>query len=165
MWRNEICQVILPAFCRIPADSPRDRIHFLGWNLLSPGVNKSPKKNIKQQIDDLDLIIISLSGTMPPVLEPAREKQKTVRVCTTDQKRWLIELRDKNPWCKHVIDWNGRRTCNVCKSLPSLGNSGWRKPRSGSLRSTSWVRQIERCRLQSLLTDILVRCAYFLRRN
>ena len=39
---------------------------------------------------------------MPPVLEPAGKKQKTVRVFATDQKLWLIELCDKNPSFKHL---------------------------------------------------------------
>ena len=60
---------------------------------------------------------------MPPVLQPALRKQRTLRVFTTDQKRWLIDLRDNNTEFKHVIDQDDF-TFNVYKSLPSLGNSG-----------------------------------------
>ena len=38
---------------------------------------------------------------MPPVLQPALKKQKTVRAFTTDQKYWLIELRDNNSGLRH----------------------------------------------------------------
>ena len=57
---------------------------------------------MKEQLDDLYLLIISLSGTMPLELQPALKKQKTTRVFTTDQKGWLIELRENNPPFKHA---------------------------------------------------------------
>ena len=33
---------------------------------------------------------------MPPVLQPALKKQRMLHVFTTDQKRWLVELRENN---------------------------------------------------------------------
>ena len=39
---------------------------------------------------------------MPPVLEPVLKKQRTYSVFTTEQKRWLIDLRDNNPDFKHA---------------------------------------------------------------
>ena len=39
---------------------------------------------------------------MPPLLGPALKKHETVRVFTTDQKLWLIDLSDKNPEFEHI---------------------------------------------------------------
>ena len=41
---------------------------------------------------------------MPPLLGPALKKQKhkTVRVFTTDQKLWLVDLRNNNPKLEHI---------------------------------------------------------------
>ena len=37
---------------------------------------------------------------MPPLLEPASKKQRTLRIFSTDRKRWLVDLRENNHECK-----------------------------------------------------------------
>ena len=51
---------------------------------------------MQKQLHDLCLINMWLSGTMPPALQPALKKQRTLRVLTADQKRWFIELRENS---------------------------------------------------------------------
>ena len=65
---------------------------------------------------------------MPPVLQPALKKQKTVRVFTTDQKRWLIELSENNPEFRHsrlAQDFKDECGGDV---WPSSTVSDWLKP-------------------------------------
>ena len=65
---------------------------------------------------------------MPSVLQPARKKQKTVRVFTTDQKRWLIYLRDKNPGVQQMRLAQEVRDTFSGDWLSSSTVSDWLKP-------------------------------------
>ena len=65
---------------------------------------------------------------MPPVLQPAQKKQKTVLFYTTDWKRWLIDLRDKNPGFQHLRFAQVFRDKFGGDLLSSLTVSDWLKP-------------------------------------
>ena len=75
-----------------------------------------------------------LSGTIPPLLEPANKKQKTVRGYPTDQKRWLVDLRDNNQKIEHIA---------LAKKVRDISG--------GDLLSSSTVRWLAetRCREKS----------------
>ena len=81
---------------RIPATSRRDNSDSfraeIDW-VRESEVQKNKTKT--QQMEDL-IIIISLSCTVPPVLQPALKKQRTLRVFPANPKRWLTELSENN---------------------------------------------------------------------
>ena len=94
-------QSFRPVSAGIPANSS-DRPEDFQAEIIESGSWRITKKNTKQQLDKLYLFIILLSGTMPPLLGLAQGKHMTVRVFTTDQKLWLVVLRDELDLHKNV---------------------------------------------------------------
>ena len=65
---------------------------------------------------------------MPLELQPALKKQRSTRVFSIDQKRWLIELRENNPEFKHARLAQELKDKHGGDQLCSSTVSDWLKP-------------------------------------